>query len=250
MKVTFAKRTVLVTGATRGIGKQIADDLRLLGANLILTGTNPTWIRKANQRLDREGSANCRYYHLDFTKKASIKKFFGDIRKYPRIDVCINNAGINIIERIDRARDKDWDDILNVNLKGPFLLTKALVPQMKKRKYGRIINIASIFGVVTRAKRSIYTTTKAGLIGMTKTVAVELARDNILVNAVSPGFIVTDMTRRILGAKGMAELKKQVPMGRLGVPRDISRTVLFLASDLNTYMTGQNVIIDGGFLDV
>ena len=246
MKIDFTGQVVLVTGATRGIGKQLADDFASLRANLILTGTKEGEIRDLNESTGSEQQ----YYCVDFKNGESTEKFLGELEKYKRIDVCVNNAGINRINYIDETRIEDWKDILNVNLEAPFMITRAVSPLMKKNRYGRIINIASIFGVISKAKRSIYTTTKFGLRGLTITSAIELAPYNVLVNSVSPGFVLTELTKKILTEEEMKQLASQVPLGRFAEPDEISRVVLFLASSLNTYLTGQNIIVDGGFVNV
>lgn len=145
---------------------------------------------------------------------------------------------------------RDWEDIINVNLKSPFVLSREVAKIMKKNKYGRIINIGSIFGVISREKRSIYTSSKSGLIGMTKAIAVDLAPYNILVNSVSPGFVLTDLTKEILTSSEIKELELKIPLRRFATPEDISKVVLFLSSDLNTYISGQNIIVDGGYVNI
>ncbi|MFH2047089.1 MAG: SDR family NAD(P)-dependent oxidoreductase [Pseudomonadota bacterium] len=248
MQISFKGRIALVTGATRGIGKQIADDMGRLGAELILTGTNPEEIAKLNQAGRRRKSP--RHWHaVDFMNAESVKKFFREIEVYDRIDICINNAGINRINPIDEIQETDWLDVLRVNLDAPFLVTRAVSRVMKKHSYGRIVNIGSIFGVISKEKRAAYSVTKFGVRGLTAATALDLAKYNILVNTVSPGFVSTDLTRRILGEKGMQEMALKVPLGRLASPDEISRVVLFIVSDLNTYMTGQNIIVDGGVVN-
>lgn len=249
MHISFKGQIVLVTGATRGIGKLIADDLGKLGAELILTGTNPVEISLLNQN-GRYQKPPCRWYFVDFTKPESVQAFLKELEGYSRIDVCINNAGINRINAIDEVQDEDWHDILKVNLDGPFLITRAVSRIMKRNGYGRIVNIGSIFGLISKEKRAAYSVTKFGIRGLTTATALDLAPDNILVNTVSPGFVSTDLTKRVLGEKGMREMASKVPLGRLALPEEISRVVLFMVSDLNTYMTGQNIIVDGGFVNV
>lgn len=244
----FYDKFVLITGATRGIGKSIATHFSALGANLILTGTNPQEIELLNDSFAKNGRV--KYYCVDFSNEELINEFISVLKNYDKIDICINNAGINRINFIYEVQLSDWDQIMKVNLRGPFLLSKEVGNIMKKQRYGRIINIASIFGVVTREKRSVYTASKAGLIGLTKATANDLAPYNILVNSVSPGFILTDLTRKILSDSEIKELETKVPLGRFGHPDEISKVVLFLASDLNTYITGQNIIVDGGYVNI
>ena len=250
MKIDFQNQVVLITGATRGIGKQLADDFARLGADLILTGTDRNQIGDLNREASCKDRGSRKYCAVDFTDAGSTKDFLEDLEKYPRIDVCINNAGINRINFIDETRNEDWKEILAVNLEAPFMITRAISPLMKRNGYGRIVNIASIFGVISKAKRSVYTTTKYGLRGLTVTAAIELASFNILVNSVSPGFVLTELTKEILTEEEMQELSSQVPLGRFAQPEEISRVVVFLASPLNTYLTGQNIVVDGGFVDV
>lgn len=245
MEISFKSRIALVTGATRGIGKQIADDMERCGAELILTGTDPEEIAKLNRR-----KSSCHWHTVDFTNSESIKAFLQEIEGYERIDICINNAGINRINPIDEIHEEDWQDIMHVNLDGPFLITRAVSRIMKKNGYGRIVNIGSVFGVISKEKRAAYSVTKFGIRGLTAATALDLAPDNILVNTVSPGFVSTDLTKRVLGEKGMQEMASKVPLGRLASPEEISRVVLFMVSDLNTYMTGQNIVVDGGFVNV
>lgn len=248
MNIDFKNQVVLITGATRGIGKQLAYDFSKAGARLVLTGTKKRQVDMLNKSALKD-SKNKKIYHcVDFTDSISTKKFIQEIRKYKRIDVCINNAGINRINYIDETRVKDWDDIIAVNLKAPFLIAREVSRIMKKNRYGRIVNISSIFGVISKPKRSIYSASKFGIQGITVAASNELARYNVLVNTVSPGFVLTELTRRILSKKEIQDLRKQIPCARLAMPDEISRVVLFLSSSLNSYLTGQNIIVDGGYV--
>jgi 3-oxoacyl-[acyl-carrier protein] reductase len=246
MELNFRNRVVLITGATRGIGQQLATDFEKLGAELILTGTKPEQVRKLNE----SSRKNIRYFCVDFLQEDSLGDFIQELRGYDKIDVCVNNAGINRINYFYETSLSDWDDIINVNLRTPFVICREVSQLMKKNGYGRIINIASLFGVITREKRSIYSSTKSGLIGLTKSIAVDLAPYNILVNCVSPGFVLTDLTKKMLDQSEIKDLESRIPLKRLASPEDISKVVLFLSSDLNTYISGQNIIVDGGYINI
>ena len=244
MKIDFSNKTVIVTGGTRGIGAAIVELFQECNAQIIATGTNTSELESLNQKSKSEKTD---YIHLDFTSNDSIQKFLGHIDKLDRIDVLINNAGVNKIDSIKDIAEDDWDWINNVNLRGPFLLTRTVSKIMQNQGYGRMVNIASIFGVVSKAKRAAYSTTKWGLVGFTKAVALDLAPHNILVNAVSPGFVDTELTRGILGEKEIEKLVDTIPQKRLADAGEIAKTVVFLTSHHNTYITGQNIIVDGGF---
>jgi len=246
----FSARRVLITGATRGIGKAIAEILSLAGAQLILTGTHREEIDELNRCANRAGNKKVNYIQADFSSLPSIHTFIDEIKELGAIDVCINNAGINKTNCMEEVSDEDYNKLISINLTAPFIICRALAPVMKKAGYGRIVNIASIWSAITKAERSLYTTAKSGLVGMTKTLSVELAPYNVLVNAVSPGFTITEMTKQTLTATEMKSISQQIPMGRFAQPEEIARVVMFLASEANTYITGQNIIADGGFVNV
>lgn len=250
VRIDFSGQTVLVTGATRGIGKQIADDLAVLGADLILTGTNKEQVALLSRESGRGDKISKKWLAVNFSRKESTQQFLDEISSMKKIDVCINNAGINRINFIDETLLDDFHDMMAINLEAPFLITRIVSRIMKANGYGRIVNIASVFGVISKAKRSLYSITKFGLRGLTVSSSIDLAPYNILVNTVSPGFVMTELTQRILRPDEMDELAQQVPIGRFAQPEEISKAVLFLASSQNTYITGQNLIIDGGFVNV
>ena len=248
MKLDFAGQTVLVTGATKGIGAAISSAFEDAGASLILTGTHQEQIDRLNRRNVQQGKEHVRWLQADFSSAESTASFIETIEQLtPTIHVLINNAGANRVSPIDQVETADLDSLLSTNLRAPLLLCKSVSLAMKKNNYGRIVNIASIWSIITKPGRAVYTATKSGLAGMTKAVAVDLAPYGILVNAVSPGFINTELTRSTLSPEECENLSSQVPMGRFAEPEEIARIVLFLASDLNTYVTGQNIVVDGGF---
>lgn len=248
LTISFKDQLVFVSGGTRGIGETIVKELVACEANIIFTGTGetpPVWLTGLKTQYPGQMIDFCQ---LDFSKETWIKRLEKITANYPEISVCINNAGINIVSDIREVKPGDLRKILEVNLAAPAIITSYLAKGMTKRKYGRIVNISSIFGVGSRAGRSSYTASKSGLIGQTRACALDLAKDNILVNALCPGFVLTDLTRRILGEKGMEEVSGQIPLGRLADTKDIVPSILFLASSINTYITGQVLIVDGGYL--
>lgn len=247
MNIDFANKVALVTGATRGIGKSVADTLYQAGASLILTGTDPVAVSNMAQSTKKKGLKNITWLQADFTSSGSTRIFLDKINSFDRIDVCINNAGINVINPLKETTDNDFDNILGINLKAPYQIVKTVGCKMTGHNYGRIVNIASIWSVITRGGRSLYTMSKCGLVGMTRSLAAEWATSNILVNAVSPGFTRTELTESTNTRKQIQEISGRIPLKRLAEPEEIAHLVAFLASDLNTYITGQNIVIDGGF---
>lgn len=229
-------KKTLVTGGTRGIGFAIAKILLEAGFKVSVTGS----------KLGGKGPAGSIYLACDFSDRRATGAFAKEIAKQG-FDILINNAGINKIGPMADYDPKDFEKIQQVNLTAPFLLCQAVVPGMCQRQFGRIVNITSIFGVVSRAGRSAYSTSKFGLFGMSRALALEVAKDNVLVNCLAPGFIDTDLSREILGEKGIAEVVQRIPMGRMGKAEEIAQTVKFLVSDENSYLTGQNIVVDGGY---
>ncbi len=237
MTLSLKGKVVLITGGTRGFGRAMVEVFSQCGAVVIYTGTS-------SQMKPLKGT---QYWPLDLSDESSLSVFVERLRKLPRLDVLVNNAGINVIEPIDQITREHWDKIVQVNLTGAMVLMReAAILMKKKRIKGRILNISSIFGLISRAKRNAYSATKAGLIGLTHASALDLAPSGILVNALCPGFVLTDLTKSILSKKDIALLKTQIPMGRFGTEEDIARAALFLCSDFNTYITGQTLVADGG----
>jgi NAD(P)-dependent dehydrogenase (short-subunit alcohol dehydrogenase family) len=233
------KYRAVVTGATRGIGYAIAERLLQDGLEVIATGT-----KKNDNHPD--GSS---YYQVDFLDETSVNKFIKYLKKQ-QINILVNNAGINKIGKFSFIDIDDFDRILRVNLRVPFQICQAVIPFMEKKKWGRIVNLTSIFGNVSKEYRASYSTSKFGLDGMTAALAAEVSEKGILANSVGPGFIDTDMTRNVLGESGISKLKERIPIKRLGQASEVASLVSWLVSEENTYMTGQNLMIDGGFTRV
>jgi 3-oxoacyl-[acyl-carrier protein] reductase len=244
ISIDLSGKKALITGATRGIGKSIADEFIEAGAKVILTGTKQSEIDFLNSENENE---DIKWIMADFSTSDKIGSFIKDLENIDTLDICVNNAGINIIKSLNEISHKQYEQLISVNLSAPFSIVQCLIPNMKKQNYGRIVNIASIWSQITKSGRSLYTTSKTGLVGFTRSMAVEYAADNILVNAVSPGFTLTELTKNSLSDHDIKSLSSQVPMGRFAEPHEIAKMVIFLCSDLNTYITGQNITIDGGF---
>ena len=249
MLLSFDDKTVLVTGGTRGIGKQIVDDLHSLGAKVLITGTQLGEIEELNNEATKKRYRK-KYFQLDLLDPNSLEVFIDNVSKYNKIDGLVNNAGINRLNHIQDSSLNDWHDMLDVNLTAPYRLIKSISQKMIANKFGRIVNISSIFGVISKEKRAIYSATKFGIHGLTVGCSNDLARHNILVNSVSPGFVLTDLTKKNLSSTELSNLELQIPMQRLADVNDISNVVIFLLSNLNKYLTGQNIVVDGGFTNV
>ncbi|WP_153124103.1 3-oxoacyl-[acyl-carrier-protein] reductase [Peribacillus tepidiphilus] len=241
-------KKALVTGASRGIGREIALELAAQGADVAVNYAGSE--AKAMEVVDaiKEMGRNAIAIQCDVSNSESVTNMVKKvIEEFGALDILVNNAGITRDNLLMRMKEEEWDDVINTNLKGVFLCTKAVTRQMMKQRYGRIINVASIVGVSGNPGQANYVAAKAGVIGLTKTTAKELAARNITVNAVAPGFITTDMTDKLTEDVKQAMLS-QIPLARFGEPKDIAKVVTFLASDDSSYMTGQTLHIDGGMV--
>jgi 3-oxoacyl-[acyl-carrier protein] reductase len=244
MKIDLTGRTALVTGSTRGIGRAIADALTEAGAKVAVVGRDQA---KAAEVAEAVGGS-AQGFGADVSDPASVVALVEGVEAaFGQIDILVNNAGLTRDNILFRIKDDDWDMVLDANLRGAFIAIRAASRGMMKRRWGRIINIASIVGITGNKGQANYAASKAGLIGLTKSVAKELGSRNILVNAVAPGFIETDMTAAMT-PEARAALSGQIPLDRLGSPKDIAGTVAFLASEHAAYITGQVLVVDGGMV--
>ena len=241
-------KNAVVTGATRGIGREIAFTLAENGANVAI---NYRTLNEDVERLIEELKSygtNIVAVKCDISDEEEVKNFIAESKKQlGSIDILINNAGITKDGLLMRMKEKDFSDVLDVNLKGTFITTREAASIMMKQRHGKIINISSVVGVIENAGQCNYAASKAGVIGFSKSVARELASRNITVNVVAPGFINTDMTG-VLPEKVKESMLQGIPLKRIGEPKDIANAVLFLASDLSNYITGQVINVDGGMV--
>ena len=244
----FEGKTAIVTGASRGIGREIALQLAQEGAKVAVnySGSKDKADEVVQQIKDTGGEAFA--IQADVSNSDSVKTMVDmTIETFGSIDILVNNAGITKDNLLVRMKEDEWDDVININLKGVFLCTKGVSRQMMRQRAGKIVNVASIVGVSGNAGQANYVAAKAGVIGFTKTTAQELAARNINVNAVAPGFITTDMTDA-LDETMKNQMLANIPLGKLGSPENVAKTVMFLLSDDAAYITGQTIHVDGGMV--
>ena len=242
------KKVVVVTGASRGIGKEIALKYAENGYNVAINYVSDKTNVEELEKEFKEKGAEALIVKADVSKSEQVQEFIkAVIEKYGKIDVLVNNAGVTRDMLLMRMKEEDFDKVIEINLKGTFLVTKEVVPYMMKKRDGKIISLSSVVGVTGNAGQCNYSASKAGIIGFTKSIAKELASRNIRANAVAPGFIDTDMTN-VLSDEVKENINKQIPMRRMGTAREIANVVYFLGSEESSYITGQVINIDGGMV--
>lgn len=240
-------KVALITGGARGIGKRIAERFISEGASIAISDINPDGVAATAGELSKSGAV-VKGYPMNVADEDSVQEALKSIiDDFGTIDILVNNAGITRDGLMMRMKKEDWDAVINVNLTGSFLVSKAVIKTMMKARYGRIVNIASVVGVVGNAGQANYSASKAGLIGITKTMAKEFASRNITVNAVAPGFIETEMTGH-LPEQAITAFLSAIPMSKPGNADDVASAVLFLATDEASYITGQVLCVDGGMV--
>lgn len=236
-----------MTGATRGIGKAIADTLWASGGDVYMTGTNKEEIDSLNKEIKLNNVERKHYLCVDLSNEQSLKDFLVQLSGIERIDICVNNAGINIVRDFCEVPYEEFMKVQRVNVFGPRQILSVVVPKMKAQNYGRIVNIASIWSVINRPGRSSYGISKNAIHGLTKALSIELAQYNIMVNSVSPGFTMTELTKNTNTKEQLVELAGKVAARRLAAPQEQANVVAFLCSEQCSYMTGQNLVVDGGY---
>ena len=237
----FKNKKILVTGATGGIGNELVNKFSILGGNVIATGTNTEKLDKIKKKYP-----NVKILKFDISDHLRIEEFIDNVvLELGSLDVLVNNAGINMDNLSLRMKNDEWQKVINVNLTSWFLLCKYGIKKMMKTKFGRVVNVTSIVGHTGNAGQANYVASKAGIVGMSKSLAIEYAKKNITINCVSPGFIDTAMTMKI-AEKVKLYLTSRIPMARLGTPEDVSNCVAFLCSDEASYVTGETLHVNGG----
>jgi len=239
--INFKNKKILITGATGGIGGALVKKFDSLGANILATGTNTEKLDKIKKLY-----SSVKVKKFDISEHSRIEEFIENVTlELGGLDIIVNNAGKTFDNLSLRMKDDEWKKIIDINLSSTFLLTKYSIKQMLKNKFGRVVNITSIVGHTGNAGQTNYAASKAGIIGMSKSFAIEYARKNITVNCVSPGFIISDMTMNI-AEKVKLYLTSRIPMGKLGTGEDVSNCVAFLSSDEASYITGETIHVNGG----
>ena len=242
------RKTVLVTGASRGIGKEVALKYAENGYDVIINYVSNKTDVKALENEFKEKGVDCLILKADVSKQEEVQELVEKaIEKFGKIDVLVNNAGITKDNLLMRMSEEEFDKVLEINLKGTFLVTKAVTKYMMKKRTGSIINLSSVVGVVGNAGQCNYSASKAGIIGFTKSIAKELASRNIRANAVAPGFIETDMTS-VLPDNVKESIHNQIPLKRMGNAKEVAELIYFLGSEKSSYITGQVINIDGGMV--
>lgn len=245
MKIDLSGQNAIVTGASQGLGRAIAVALGASGARVALVARNAEKLAETAKLItDAGGSAEV--MAGDVSKRESVEKIVDTVaEEWGKLDILVNNAGITRDTLLPIMSDEQWDDVISVNLRGTFLFTRAASQRMMRKRYGRIINISSVSGLIGNAGQTNYSASKAGVIGLTRSLAKELGKRKVTVNAVAPGFIESEMTEK-LGDAILGEVKKRIPANRLGTPDDVAACVLFLAGPAASYITGQVLTVDGG----
>ncbi len=242
-------KTALVTGGSKGLGKAMARGLAEVGADIVISSRHEDELRVALEEILRGTGRQGHFLIADMTRRDEVATLArGALEKLGHIDILINNAGTNIPQPIDAITDADWDRVMETNLNSVMVLTRALVPQMKERRWGRIIHISSIMGFVSNNGRNAYSATKAALIGMARASALDLGAYGITVNCIAPGPFLTDLPGRLLSAEEKERFAQMTALGRWGEPRELVGPALLLASDAGAYITGETLVVDGGYI--
>ena len=245
----LAGKVALVTGGSKGLGKSMARGLAEAGADVVISSRTESELRPALQEILEGTGRKGHYIVADMSKRDDVKRLARTaLEKMDRVDILVNNAGTNEPQPIDRITDEAWDRVMEINLNSVMALTRALVPQMKARRWGRIIHISSIMGFVSKEGRDVYSTTKSALLGLARANAIDLGPHGITVNCIAPGPFLTDLPSRLLSDEEKRIFASRTALGRWAEPDELIGPVLVLATDAGSYITGQTLVVDGGYL--
>jgi NAD(P)-dependent dehydrogenase (short-subunit alcohol dehydrogenase family) len=242
-------KVAFVTGGSKGLGLAMARGLAEAGADILISSRHEDELRKALDQILAGTGRKGGYFVADMSNRSEVEALAKSaLAKFGRIDVLINNAGTNAPQAIDQITDETWDRVMEINLNSIMVLTRAIVPQMKQRKWGRIIHISSIMGFVSKEKRNVYSVAKTGLIGFARASALDLGEFGITVNCIAPGPFMTDLPMSLLSDKEKADFAQMTAMNRWGDPKELVGPALLLASDAGSYITGATLVVDGGYI--
>src|SRR5262249_8028310 len=242
-------KVALVTGGSKGLGKAMARGLAEAGADVLISSRHENELRPALDEILQGTGRKGRYFVADMSRREEAKRLAkAALDAMGRVDVLVNNAGTNKPEAIDQISDKTWDEVLEINLSSVMALTRALVPQMKERRWGRVIHISSVMAFLSKEKRNTYSATKAALLGLARASALDLGPFGITVNCIAPGPFLTDLPNSLLSDAEKKTFADHTALGRWGDPKELVGAALFLATEAGSYVTGQTIVVDGGFL--
>lgn len=242
-------KVALVTGGSKGLGLAMSRIFAEAGANIVISSRHEDELRAAAKVIQDGTKVDVAWFVSDMSNRDAVKKLAADtLQKMGRVDVLVNNAGSNVPQAIDAIKDEDWDRIVELNLSSCMALTRALAPQMKSRRWGRVIHISSIMGLASKEGRNVYSATKSALIGLARSSSLDLGEFGITVNCIAPGPFLTDLPGKLLSAEEKAGFAKRTALGRWGEPKELAGPALLLASDAGSYITGTVLVVDGGTL--
>ncbi len=242
-------KVALVTGGSKGLGQAMARGFVEAGADVVISSRHEDELKASLQEILKGTNRQGVYVVADMANRDDVRRLADTaIREMGRVDILVNNAGTNVPQTIDTITDEDWDRVMEINLNSIMVLTRALVPQMKERKWGRIIHISSIMGIVSKSGRNGYSATKSALIGFAKASALDLGTFNITVNCLAPGPFLTDLPGKLLSAEEKANFASMTALNRWGDPKELVGPALLLASDAGSYITGETLVVDGGYV--
>jgi NAD(P)-dependent dehydrogenase (short-subunit alcohol dehydrogenase family) len=242
-------KVALVTGGSKGLGKAMARGLAEAGADIVISSRHENELRPALEEILRGTDRKGRHVVADMSRRADVLRLARTaLEQMGRVDILVNNAGTNIPQPIDQIKDEDWDAVMEINLNSIMVLTRALAPQMKSRRWGRIIHISSVMGFISKEGRNAYSATKAALIALARANALDLGAYGITVNCLAPGPFLTDLPGRLLSSEEKQEFARLTALGRWAEPKELVGPVLLLASEAGSYITGETLVVDGGWL--